>query len=42
MAAWTALVNRGTRRVLAAVVAVVALVGLVALFDLEAGLPSRN
>ena len=35
MAAWTALVNRGTRRGQAAVVAVVALVGLVALFDLR-------
>ena len=35
MAAWTALVNRGTRRVLGGVVALVALVGLVALFDLR-------
>jgi hypothetical protein len=35
MAAWTALVNHGARRVLAGVVAVVALVGLVALFDLR-------
>jgi len=34
MAAWIALVNHGTRRVLAGVVAVVALIGLVALFDL--------
>ena len=35
MAAWTALVNHGARRVLAGVLAVVALVGLVALFDLR-------
>jgi diacylglycerol kinase family enzyme len=35
MAAWTALVHHGTRRVLAGVVAVVALVGLVALLDLR-------
>jgi diacylglycerol kinase family enzyme len=35
MAAWTALVNRGARRVLGVAVTVVALVGLVALFDLR-------
>ena len=35
MAAWTALVNHGARRVLAGAVAVVALIGLVALFDLR-------